>query len=272
MGGNGPVDCSQPGAPPGCDVSVKDPGNSDPGGNGGGRHGDGKCYNPSGTQIPCERDGGWAGSDGCYYTPLGLSPEEIAAMGGQPAGEGGWYEVTCYGDGPDFSRVEWVPGSPPAISPDVLAQQARSRLNLPRVVISLNPSGDQLTNLPVWLSVDPASWQPQTATASVPGLSVTATARPIEATWSMGEGTSVVCAGPGTRWAPGIDPAKASPDCGFTYQHSSAGAPGGTFTVTATVAWEVIWAGGGETGTVPGLTTTGAVAARVQESQTIVTG
>jgi hypothetical protein len=63
----------------------------------------------------------------------------------------------------------------------------------------------------------------------------------------------------------------ASPDCGYRYLRSSAGAPGGAYTVTVTISWRVTWAGAGQAGTIPGLTTVGAVQVRVAESQTVIT-
>lgn len=273
--GIGGVRCSRNVSRPTCDVNAGSGGRS--GGNhnaGGSSGGNGKCRKPSsGVEIPCERNGGWAGGDGCYYKPADLSANTISALGGQPAGEGGWYLQTCYsstGDEQALGAPVWIAGAPPVISPAVLARQARARLNLPDVVIRMNPAGDQLVNLPIWLALDPASWNAQSATASVPGVSVTATARPVKAAWSMGDGTTVSCTGPGTPWMPGTDPMKASPDCGHVYRHSSANAPGGCFTVAVTVTWEVAWAGAGQSGTVPGLTTTGQVQARVQESQAVV--
>jgi hypothetical protein len=155
-------------------------------------------------------------------------------------------------------------------SPEMLGRQARARLDLPEVVIRLNPPADQLVNLPVWLTLDRTSWTVQSATASVPGVSVTATARPVRASWSMGDGGSVVCDGPGTAWGPGTDPAAASPDCGYTYRRSSAGAAGGRFAVSVAVTWVVTWAGAGQTGTIPGLTTMGTVWVAVQESQAVI--
>ncbi|WP_433615352.1 hypothetical protein ACQP2P_11335 [Dactylosporangium sp. CA-139114] len=270
----GDTQCDKNHSAPGCDVTV-----GDGGGNGGssggqagsgGRGGDGKCRNPSGQEIPCERDGAWAGADGCYYAPADPSPSTIAALGGQPSGDGGWYTWTCYGDNTGFGGVVWVAGAPPVVSPAVLGRQARARLNLPAAVIKMNPPGDQLVNLPVWMALDPVSWKEQSATASVPGVSVTATARPVKASWSMGDSTTVVCTGPGTVWTPGTDPAKASPDCGHVYRRSSTNTAGGAYTVTVTVTWEVTWAGAGQSGTVPGLTTTGQVQTRVQESQAVV--
>ncbi len=281
-GGSGSVDCSQstPQNPkPGCDTTARsgdDNGTTTGGKAGGQRAGDGKCRNPQGQEIPCERDGAWAGADGCYYKPVDLSADTIAALGGQPSGGGGWYEKTCYGTGPGdvttgFGGPVWIAGAPPVVSPQVLARQARARLTLPDVAIRVNPSGDQLVGLPSWLSLDPASWRPQSATASVPGISVTATATPIQAVWSMGSGDSVVCHGPGTPWRPGTDPMAASPDCGYRYVRSSASAPGGAYRVTVTISWQVTWAGAGQGGTIPGLTTTGVAQVRVAESQTVIT-
>ncbi|MDG4790181.1 hypothetical protein O7626_30390 [Micromonospora sp. WMMD1102] len=271
-GGTGGVECSRGDPNPACDVNAgapSRPGNPN-GGNGGGRGGDGTCRNPDGEEIPCERDGAWAGPDGCYYGPTDPSPSTIEALGGQPDGEGGWYIRTCYGDDSSFGGVVWIAGAPPVVSPAVLARQARARLDLPRVGIRMNPPGDQLVNLPAWLALDPASWRSRSATASVPGVAVTATARPVRASWSMGDGVTVTCTGPGTQWTSGTNPVKASPDCGHVYQRSSAGAPGGRYIVTVTIMWEVTWAGAGQSGTVPGLTTTGQVPTRVQESQAVV--
>ncbi|MDG4764468.1 hypothetical protein O7632_10180 [Solwaraspora sp. WMMD406] len=272
-GGTGGVQCSGDDARPVCDVNAGTPskqGSPSAGGNGGGQSGDGTCRNPSGEEIPCERDGGWAGADGCYYAPADPPPSTIEALGGQPAGEGGWYIRICYGEDASFGAVVWIAGDPPVVSPAVLARQAWARLDLPSVVIRMNPSGEQLVNLPVWLALEEGSWRSQSATASVPGVSVTATARPVGASWSMGDGTTVTCEGPGTPWASGADPAKASPDCGHVYRRSSAAAPGGAYTVMVTVTWEVTWAGAGQSGTVPALTTSGQVQARVQESQAVV--
>jgi hypothetical protein len=270
-GGTGTVNCDKP--RPVCDVEARTPAHSGPSSTArrGKAAGDGTCRSPAGEIIPCERDGARAGSDGCYYKPADLSADTIAALGGQPAGQGGWYLRTCYGpDGGGLGGPVWIAGAPPVVSPEVLARQARARLQLPGVLVRLNPPGDQLVNLPVWLTLDRSSWTVQSATASVPGVSVTATARPVAATWSMGDGGSVRCTGPGTAWRPGIDPAKPSPDCGYTYRRSSASAAEGMFTVTVTVAWEVTWAGAGESGTIPGLSTTGTVRVPVQESQAVV--
>jgi hypothetical protein len=136
----------------------------------------------------------------------------------------------------------------------------------------VDPVG-QLVNLPSWLWIMSATWQPATASASVPGLTVTATATPHDSTLTMGDGTTVTCAGPGTPCDPAHDnPASPSPDCGHTYRQSSAGQPGHAYTVTVTINWAITWTTGGHTSTLPNLTTTATLTVPVAESQAINTG
>jgi hypothetical protein len=180
----------------------------------------------------------------------------------------------CDSGGPVLvSSARWLPAGQVA-DPQALAQAAVSRLRLPMPLIRRNPdaAAGVLAQVPVWLWVDPSTWGPRSATASVPGMSVTATATPVRVVWGPGDGTpDVVCAGPGTPWRPGTDPRAASA-CGHTYRSSSAGAAGGAFPLRATVTWSVSWAGGGQSGTVPPLTTTAVVRLPVAESQAVVGG
>jgi len=157
--------------------------------------------------------------------------------------------------------------------PAVLAQLAVSHLRLANPVIQSSPAPGalQLTRLPVWLWIAPAAWQPQSATAQVPGESVTATATPVSAAWSMGDGTTVTCHGPGTPYSGG-NPAAASPTCGHTYQRSSAGQPAGAYQVTVTITWDITWtATGGAGGALAPLHTIGAAQFQVAESQALNT-
>ena len=197
----------------------------------------------------------------------------------EPGEDGAWYLWRCSGDGFRDSLYRppvWIPDGEQAPgaegpSPAELAAQARERLRLPDPAVAASPVGDQLVNLPTWLWLD-GDWAPIEATASVPGVSVTARAVPESATWVMGDGTEVVCRGPGTPYAPCADAASQSPDCGHTYRLSSAGEPGEMFTATVTVSWTVTWSGAGDGGTFPDLTTTAEAAFRVAESQALVTG
>ncbi|WP_435581607.1 hypothetical protein [Amycolatopsis thermoflava] len=192
---------------------------------------------------------------------------------------GAWYVYKCTGPGfadtlyrPPVWIADGQPGPVPLPSPAELAAQARNQLRLPTPKIKANPAGDQLVNLPTWLWLDRSSWGDVSATASVPGVSVTAVARPTSVTWSMGDGGSVTCTGPGSPFPAGVDPKSASPDCGYTYKTSSAGQRADAFPVTATVNWTVTWSGAGQGGTFPNMTTSALVAFRVAESQGIATG
>ncbi|WP_236572289.1 hypothetical protein [Nocardiopsis sp. FR4] len=124
-----------------------------------------------------------------------------------------------------------------------------------------------LVRVPVWLWISSDDWQAETATASVPGGSVTVSATPASLSWSMGDGTTVECDGPGTAYDPQAhDPAQESPDCGHTYTSS------GGYDLTARVSWAVEWSssdGGG--GTMPALVTQTSTSVRVVESSGVVT-
>ncbi|MFI7676417.1 hypothetical protein [Actinophytocola sp. NPDC049390] len=205
----------------------------------------------------------------------------VAVLAQQPAqGQpGAWYIWKCTGEGVAdalYRPPVWIPdGQQPGAallpSPAELAQMARKQLRLPAPTIAASPSGDQLVNLPTWLWVA-NGWAPISATASVPGVSVTAVATPTSVTWSMGDGSTVTCTGPGTPFRAGADPKSSSPDCGHTYRSSSARQPGETYPVSATVHWTVTWSGAGQGGTFPDMTTTGSAAFRVAESQALNNG
>lgn len=189
--------------------------------------------------------------------------------------DGAWYVWRCAGPGVAdalYRPPVWIPSGQPGAaqlpSPAEVAAAARSQLRLPSPAIAVSPAGDQLVHLPTWLWLS-GGWGPVSATASVPGVSVTATARPSRVVWSMGEGSTVTCAGAGTPFRPGSDPEAPSPDCGHTYRVSSAGQPAQVFPVTATVYWTVTWSGAGRSGTFPDLTTTGTAALRVAEVQAL---
>lgn len=208
---------------------------------------------------------------GCRHVPVEHHPP-----GGQPQEPGGWYMVLCSPDGkdPDSHGLVWIPAgqtTPPALTPQQVAQIARGRLRLPAPTITASPAGTQLVHLPTWLWLS-GGWTPSSATASVPGVSVTAVATPMTVTWSMGDGGTVTCTGPGTPFSTDVDPKSASPDCGHIYRRSPVHEPGQTFRVSATVHWTVTWSGAGQNGTFPDLTTTNSATFRVAESQALNNG
>lgn len=180
--------------------------------------------------------------------------------------ESGFTEVDC-GKG---KQPEKASASGP--SAGELGGRAVEELRLPSPVIRLSPSEDavQMVRVPTWLWVERGVWEPVAETVSVPGLSVTATARPVRVVWSMGDGGQVVCDGPGTPYSEAFGPEAVSPDCGYTYSRSSVNEPEGTFTVSAAVTWDVAWEGGGESGLVPGLVTVDEAVVTVDEIQALV--
>jgi hypothetical protein len=164
-----------------------------------------------------------------------------------------------------------VYGTSPGVT--LLAQQAVRYLNLAPPQIRLNPglSAPQVAYVPTWLWIDPAEFTVRSATASLVGLSVTAVATPTRVVWSTGDGAVVDC-GAGTAWTAGSDASAASPDCGHTYTTASRGSPSGTFTLRATITWQVTWSGGGASGVEPALTSTSTVQVRVVEAAAVNIG
>lgn len=272
-GGYGGVTC-HPGSDPGCTATAGSSGSSR--GNDSGGTGGAGCHNVAGESVPCtDPDLGWMGSDGCYYKAVEGDTGALDRFGPTTPGPGGWYLQTCLGSttGTELGQLVWVPGAAP-VAPEAVARQAASRLRLgsPKIGSSPAPGTAQLVSLPTWLWIDRTGWGTRSATATVPGVSVTATATPTKVTWVMGDGSTVVCRGPGTVFPTGGDPKAASPDCGHTYTRSSAGQPGQAFAVTATITWAISWAGAGQAGTLPELTTRADARFTVAESQALVTG
>ncbi|MFJ5811115.1 ATP/GTP-binding protein [Streptomyces sp. NPDC093093] len=133
-----------------------------------------------------------------------------------------------------------------------LAQQAVEKLLLegPDIGIVPRPDGTGLVGMPVWIwsNPGPSRTGPTSASASAGAVTVTATARVRTIVWSMGDGATIPCAGPGTPYEPtfGKDP---SPTCGHMYTRTSAQAPGGRYPVTATSTWDIQREGAGQSGT-----------------------
>jgi hypothetical protein len=164
--------------------------------------------------------------------------EDMGKQGWGPApgtGPGTWYRKIC----PDGSGV--IVWAPQAVDPVALAQQAFDQSAIPLPGVHLNPPAgqDQVVNLETWLWID--DWAPVTATASAGGVTVNVTATPVRVDWSMGDGGSVSCPGPGTPYDTSRPPEQQHTDCGYTYRHSSVGQPGDTYKIQATSVWHVTW-------------------------------
>ena len=183
---------------------------------------------------------------------------------------GRWHTVEC-GGAPPPGGTGYVFIS--TVDPAVLAEQAKRTLPLTPPDVQTSPSADddQLVGVPTWLWVGDA-WAPRSATASLPGVSVTVTATPGSVVWDMGNGDRVVCQSPGTAYDPDRPNGEQVTDCSYTYSRSSAHQPGQRYPVTATMTWEVSWtasgvAGGGSLGALSRSTTFGL---RVAEAQALI--
>ena len=169
------------------------------------------CRNQfTGQVVDCyDSTFGWFNpTDACYYKLVEPQPPAT-----DPAWEGHYpngaiYDIVCPGIIGTGGGWGWSATPPPGFGPTVtaaqLAQEAIRRLQLlgPEIGMAPPPTSTGLVGVPVWLwtAVTPATWGPTSATASVPGLSVTATARADHIVWDMGDAHSVTCANPGTPY------------------------------------------------------------------------
>jgi hypothetical protein len=236
----------------------------------------------TGVVVPCVVDQwGWFNNlDDCYYRLRDPQPpaSEIVWEGHYP--QGAVYNVTCVdplGAPGTSGGWTWLASAPDGygatgITAGELAARAVDAMQLrgASVGVAPPPGAEGLVGVPVWMWTDvtPTTWGPNSATATVPGLSVTATAQASKIVWDMGDGTKVTCANPGTKYFAG---GVASPSCGYVYKRSSADQPNDAYTVTATTTWVVTWTGGGTTGSLT-VTRASTTTIRIGELQVLVTG
>jgi hypothetical protein len=222
---------------------------------------------------------GWFSSaDGCYYQQLQPQPPagDPLWQGHQP-GDGAIYIRACALEAGGNSVTLWLAAPPPGYgggpTPGQLAQQALSKMMLSAPAIGIAPKHGSmgLVGLPVWLwdIKSQTTWGPNSASASAGGLTVTATAKVSQIVWDMGDGSSKTCQNAGTPYSASYGNSS-SPTCGYTYQQSSAGQPGGSYTVTATSTWTVTWsASNGQTGTLAPLTRTSTTTVAIGQLQVL---
>jgi len=209
---------------------------------------------------------------GCTYGAGGPSATATLGVGGPEPGQ--WVFPDCRGPGViDPMPAVWVTGAKPAtatvqLAPVVVAEQAAKTLRLTSAVIEMAPPDGhpQLVNVATWLWVNPAAWHPVTATATAGPVTTTAVAAPTKVVWTMGDGSTVTCNGPGTPYDASTP--DATTDCSYTWSTA------GTYAVTATIYWTITWAaagaaGGGTLGVQPGPSAT--VTVHVVQSEAINT-
>lgn len=122
------------------------------------------------------------------------------------------------------------PLAPAAPSTWELVQSALDSAAFPLPQVHTAPEDKTYVRLQTSLWVDGFEVV-QTEPISAGDQTVQATGTPISVTWSLGE-KELVCNGSGGR---------NNKTCTYTYQRSSAGQPGGSYKITATIAWNVSW-------------------------------
>ncbi|WP_144126424.1 hypothetical protein [Catellatospora sichuanensis] len=242
------------------------------GGGSGGDNGDGgdggnipgvDCEHEDLGVIPCHDAsmGYFNHTDSCYYTRMELAADDVLWGGNDPAG-GFMYAVWCWGgqsagwqQGSDEYLTDPPPGYGAMPSPMALAVRAIRLMPIAGPVINMAPDPDDagLVGLPVWMwtPATASTWGSITREASVPGLTVSATATAMEIRWDMGDGTVVRCPSVGTPYTAAAGNTS-SPDCGHRYTEPSRTEDGGEYHIVATTIWHVDWhvVGGGETGAI----------------------
>lgn len=232
--------------------------------------------------IPCTTAmGTWWASKSCY---VGLAetqpPHENAIWEGHT--DGAIYLCSPPAALPGTATgTFWAASNPVGgPSPRALADRAVEAMNLRAGLIGIVPEPEPgkvcIVGMPAWMWIaDPgeSTVGPITRTASAGGVTVSATARLDRVVWSMGDGTTVTCAGPAAVGTPYEDRfgASPSPTCGHTYTRMSDDQPSDAYTVTATSYWIVTWSGGGASDTIP-LDFSRSTQVTVGEIQVLITG
>lgn len=207
-----------------------------------------------GTEVPCERDGGWWSNDRSCYVKLVEPQPPLDDPIWQGQQEGGIYLCTdLYGLFPTRFWSQSQPAGPGApVDPGAVAQTIVTQMELRAIEIGMvpeeGPDSMGVVGLPVWMWVADRGEQtfgPMTRSASLGGVTVTATARVERIWWEMGDGGAVTCWTAGTPFTDGHG-GESSPDCGYTYTRQ------GTYTVRATSFWSVDWTSStGVSGSIP---------------------
>ncbi|WP_199421647.1 hypothetical protein [Actinotalea solisilvae] len=276
--GAAPVEC-----PPtiiNCEIEVENPGKpgTGPGDAPGVSAGAGQCVTFRGSIVPCWHDqwGWFNASDSCYYRVRDPQPAGTDAVWEGHYPDGAIYDVSCaeplLAPGTNGGWT-WLPAPPAGYGgdPRQLADKAVEQMALEGPAIRTPLDADEIgtVGVPLWLWTEQGAttWGPNSATASVPGLSVTATAVAKWIDWDLGDGSRMRCDGPGTPYIPGH---VESPTCDHVYTASSAGRPDDAYTVTGTTTWDVTWSGGGLAGSLE-VTRSASTSVRIGELQVLGT-
>ena len=161
---------------------------------------------------------------------------------------------------PTFLVCDRVDGGPalvqmlglnPRVDAETVAQQAAATLTVgvPSIETAPGVDGLLLVGLRTWFWVGNAG--PVSATASIPGLSATVTARAVSTTFTSDDGAAVTCEGGGAPYDKHRSGAAQDQTCTHVFQEA------GDHVVTAATTWALDWtATNGVSGTLPDLVRT----------------
>lgn len=208
-------------------------------------------------QVPCESDAGWWSNGMQCYVQLQDPQPPMSDPVWQGNTEGAIYTCRVGAGGSPGPFASFWSASQPAgpaapVDPAVVAQTIVEQMELRAITIGMvpeeRPDSLGVVGLPVWMWVAAPSEQtfgPMTRSASLGGVTVSATAKVSKVLWEMGDGGAVTCTTSGTPFTDGHG-GESSPDCGYTYSGQ------GTFTVRATSYWSVDWTStSGPSGSIP---------------------
>lgn len=143
---------------------------------------------------------------------------------------------------PASSGRSGTPGTPArtvtTVTVDEVVDRAKAKIKLPKPNIGSAPCTEAnckgTVGVPTWFWLDGDEWQTRTDTASAGGNTVRVTAKPSKVVWKLGDGQSVTCTGPGTKYSEDKGWAT-SPDCGLKDGYKKAG----KYSVTADITYDV---------------------------------
>ncbi|TDW94582.1 hypothetical protein EV137_1899 [Kribbella pratensis] len=203
------------------------------------------CMDGGAARACTSNLGNWSNGQQCYLRRLQPQPPKS-----DPSWQGhtdGAVWICVREQGNRFvTRWIWLPGRPDTVvvDPVTLVYEAIGEMRLAPPLIKTAPGVGQigLVNMPVWMWVTKTenTWGPIVRSASVPGLAVAVTAQVKAINWSMGDGKTVRCEGPGTPYDKSMG-VKGSPTCGHRYVKTSRKLPNCKYPVTAVAQWDITW-------------------------------
>ncbi|MEC4016503.1 hypothetical protein [Streptomyces sp. H27-D2] len=206
-------------------------------------------------------------------------------------GKGMWYRGVINPNREDEAEVDSCsnilffvpdgakPKAPEMVSPEILAGYAYDEIRVPDTKAKMKPDGKQTVNLPTWIWLDKAKFQPVKAKATLPGTGLWAETTATPVSLHIDPGTKDAKAFPtsgdcpinkdgsiGTPYAKGK--ANQDPPCGVSYLRATTNTP--PHKLKATLTWEISWKGSGDTGdTLPNGTFGTTTDVTVQEHQAV---